>query len=259
MSTTRKAKVRRRQRSNPVLGNVESSHETLVISAERRLRPYSYVLRKGNKFMKSKSFWMVLSMAVWLGCDTGNNVKVAIPSATAVSDDESLPNVAHPEFANWNQFPEKSFVVRRKVVSNSNGEVVATTKVWLESKSVDGVFVGSQITVKRPDMPLVDNGADLVRYPAVYRLPKGLDENQFYKPSMKAKETGKEVVKIGKLDFQATIYEWEESSEAGPTSVKLWRSDEIPGKLLRQEMFTKSSETTSIEEVTEINLGEEQS
>jgi hypothetical protein len=207
--------------------------------------------------MKSKSFWMVLSMAACLGCDMGNNSKAVIPSPTTVSTDESLPKVAHPEFANWNQFPEKSFIVRRKVVSNSSGEVVATTRVWLESKSADGVVVGSQVTVKRPDMPLVDNGADLVRYPAVYRLPKGMDENQFYKPSMKAKETGRDVVKIGERDFQATIYEWEESSEAGPTSVKLWRSDEFPGKLLRQEMFTKSSETMSKEELIEFQLGNE--
>ena len=73
--------------------------------------------------------------------------------------------------------------------------------------------------------------------------------------STKAKETGAEVIEIGMREFNTTIFEWEESNETGPMTVKLWRSDEIPGKILRQELFTKSTSTKSFEEVTELNLG----
>jgi hypothetical protein len=209
--------------------------------------------------MKLKVIGIVLGGLLLVGCDQVDRSTGPAQPVTKKSAEESLPSVAHPEYVHWSKFPAKSLVMRRKVVSNPNGEVVATTKMWLESKSSDSVSVGSHITVKRPDMPLADNGEDFVSYPATYELPKGFEESQFYLPSMKAKEVGKEIVRIGKSEFQATIFEWEERSEAGPTTVKLWRSDEIPGKLLRQELFTESSETKSIEEATEFKLGNEPS
>jgi hypothetical protein len=207
--------------------------------------------------MTSKCAWLVFISVFSLGCDSSNVSRNTAKTPAAPMEDLTLPEVAHPEFVSWNRFPAKSTLTRKKIVSNANGEVVVTTRLWLESKSPEGVTVGSQIIVKRPEMPVVDNGEDFVKYPAKYRLPKGFTESQFYLPSAKAKETGKELVQIGSDAFEATIYEWKETSEAGPTSVKLWRSDEVPGKLLRQEMYTKSSETNSIEEVLGLRLGPE--
>ncbi len=207
--------------------------------------------------MNAKLSWMILGVVTLLGCDLRKESKATnqLPIVNAV--DETLPKVVHPEFANWSRFPEKSFVVRKRVVSNSGGSVIVMTKLWLERKDENGVSVGSQVTVQRPDEPIVENGADIVSYPATYRLPKGMDEARFLQPSTKAKETGAEVIEIGMREFNTTIFEWEESNETGPMTVKLWQSDEIPGKIVRQELFTKSTATKSIEEVTELNLGNE--
>ena len=112
--------------------------------------------------------------------------------------------------------------------------------------------MGSQVTVERPNEQIVENDENTVSYPATYRLPAGMDEARFSLPSAKAKETGTETVKIGETEFETKIFEWEESSEAGPTSVKLWRSEAIPGKIVRQEMFTKQIETKSTEEIIEL-------
>ena len=183
------------------------------------------------------------------GCDDvgkPSNANRQLPQVSAV--DESLPRVSHPEFANWSQFAEKSFVVRKRVISSAGGKVLVTTKMWLEKKDADGVSVGSQVTVERPNEPIVKNDDDFVSYPATYRLPKGLDAARLDQPSAKAKETGTEVVQIGDKKLQTRIFEWEERNETGPMTVKLWRSDEIPGKIVRQEMFTKSTE-----EVTEFH------
>ena len=204
--------------------------------------------------MNSKSHWMTLGIVVFFGCNRGDTLKQTLQTAAVQTVHETLPSVAHPDYANWSRFPENSFVRRRKVVSNSSGEVVVTTKMWLETRTEKFVSVGSRVTVKRPDEPIAENDADLVNFPATYRLPKGMEESQFYLPSMNAKKTGTEAIKVGTSEFQATIYEWEESSEAGPTTVKLWRSDDIPGRFLRQELYTKSSETMSTEEVTEVEL-----
>ncbi len=204
--------------------------------------------------MKTKSGWLFFGLGVCFGCDLVNEPKKTIQMPAVSAVDESLPKAIHPEYANWSQFPEKSFVKRKRLVSNANGTVVVTTKMWLEKKDADEVLVGSQVTVERPNEPTVENGDDIVRYPATYRVPKGMDEARFLLPSAKAKETGAEVIKIGNLDFNTKVFEWEESNETGPMTVKLWRSDEIPGKIVRQELFTKSTETKSSEEVIEHNL-----
>ena len=204
--------------------------------------------------MKTKSGWVILGLAVWMGCDAGNASpgKIVLPPMSAV--DESLPKVAHPEYVNWSQFEEKDFVVRKRLVTNASGTVVVITKSWLDKKEPDRVSVGSQVTVERPNEPIVENDENIVSYPATYRLPAGMDEARFSLPSAKAKETGTETVKIGETEFETKIFEWEESSEAGPTSVKLWRSEAIPGKIVRQEMFTKQIETKSTEEIIELKL-----
>lgn len=204
--------------------------------------------------MKKKSLWIAVGLASCIGCGSENKVNVAAAPANQKTEAENLPKVAYPEFVNWSKFPENASVKRRKVVSNTHGEVIVTTKVWLKSKSAESVTVGSQITVQRPEMPIVKNDDDFVQFPATYRLPKGLTEDQFYLPSAKAKETGTEKIKVGEREFNATIFEWTESSEAGPSSVKLWRSDEMPGRFIRQELITKGIETTSLEEVTEVEI-----
>ncbi len=205
--------------------------------------------------MNTKLSWMILGVVMLNGCDLRNESKAMNQWPIVNAVDETLSKVAHPEFANWSRFPEKSFVVRKRVVSNSGGSVIVITKLWLERKDENAVSVGSQVTVQRSDQPDVENGADIVSYPATYRLPKGMDEARFLTPSNKAKETGAEIIEIGKLKFKTKIFEWEESNETGPMTVKLWRSDEMPGKIVRQELFTKSTSTKSIEEVTELNLG----
>lgn len=193
-------------------------------------------------------------MTAIVGCGSSNasNSKIVLPIVQTA--DESLPSVAHPEFANWSQFEEKASVVRKRLVENANGTVVVTTKMWLDKKDENEVRVGSQVTVERPNEPAVENDVDIVRYPAKYRLPKGMDESRFYLPSAKAKETGTESVKVGENEIETKVFEWEENNESGPMTVKLWRSDKIPGKIVRQELFTKSSATKSTEEVIELRL-----
>jgi len=197
---------------------------------------------------------MLLGMMAIVGCGSSNdsNSKIVLPSVQTV--DESLRSVAHPEFVNWSQFDEKATVVRKRFVENANGTVVVTTKMWLDKKDENEVRVGSQVTVERPNEPKLENDVDIVRYPATFRLPNGMDEARFYLPSAKAVETGTETIKIGENEFETKIFEWEESNETGPMTVRLWQSDKIPGKIVRQEMLTKSSSTKTKEDVIELQL-----
>ncbi len=206
--------------------------------------------------MRWSAIWLALVLSSWflLGCTPNNGTTTNVPLATVSAVDESQPELDHPEYANWSKFPVQSYVIRQRTVTNSNGKVIVTSKIWLESKSEKGVEVGSQVKVERPGERTVDNPSDIVMHAAKFRLPKGMNQDQFYRPSAKAKETGTEKMKVGDLEFEATVYEWEENNEAGPMTVKLWRCDQIPGRIARQEMFTKSSETKTIEELIEVTL-----
>jgi hypothetical protein len=51
----------------------------------------------------------------------------------------------------------------------------------------------------------------------------------------------------------AELFEWSESNETGPMTVKLWRSNEVPGRIVRQEMLIESSQTKTIEKLTAVS------
>jgi hypothetical protein len=67
---------------------------------------------------------------------------------------------------------------------------------------------------------------------------------------MKAKLSGEETRSACGREYQTELFTWDERNEAGPMTVKLWRTDDIPGRMLRQEINGRNHE--SIEEVVEI-------
>jgi hypothetical protein len=201
--------------------------------------------------MKIKIGWIGSLVVVSGGCDMGAKQTV-VPAVSSRQD--ALPQVVHPEFENWGRFNEQATVVRKRTVSNSNGSVLVTTKMWLEKKNSTGVWVGSKVTVERGNEPMVENDQDIVNYPAHFKLPAGLDEAFFRLPSPKAKAIGNETIRVGSQEFPTQVYEWTESNETGPMTVKLWQCMDVPGKLVKQEMFVPSSKTQTTEELVEIKL-----
>jgi hypothetical protein len=74
----------------------------------------------------------------------------------------------------------------------------------------------------------------------------------FQLPSQKAKRVAEEELEIAGRKIQAEVFEWTESNETGPMQVKLWRSNDIPGRIARQEMLIEASQTKTIEEIREV-------
>ena len=91
-----------------------------------------------------------------------------------------------------------------------------------------------------------------IEYPASFRLPPKMDASKFALPAQNAEATGQESIQFDGKDYQAVIYSWTGSSEAGPTKNKMWFSNEIPGRLLRHEMSCKAF--TSNENIAAIEI-----
>ena len=181
----------------------------------------------------------------------------ASTSPVVDAPEENLPEVAHPEYAHWSQFPIGSTTVRKKEVTSENGKVVVTTSIKLIAKDEKQVVVESQITVERGSDPKVVNPPFTAEYPATFRLPKSMTIDQFQLPSLKAKLVGEEELTVLGKQYKAQKYSWQESNEAGPMDLVVWRVDGIPGRTAREESVTGSLQNKSLEEVIEIVIPEQ--
>jgi len=124
-----------------------------------------------------------------------------------------------------------------------------TTKLRLTEKTSDKVVVESQITVDRVGEGRIENPPSSTSFPAQFRLPAGMQIEQFSLPSLKAKLVGDETRSAAGREYQAQLFTWQERNETGPMTVRYWRSDAMPGRLVRQEITGENHK--SVEEAVE--------
>ena len=193
-----------------------------------------------------------------VGCGTRESsdgkVKQADSGGVQSNGSESYPVAINPQFGNWSRFQVGTKVVRRKEVTNPNGTVVETETLVLTDKSDTKVAVESQMLVERHDGTRIDNPSQTFEFAATFRVPPSVSLEQFQWPSLKAIRTGTEKVVLSEKEYEADVFEWTESNEAGPMSVKLLSCDDFPGRKIRQEMFTQKTDTRSIENIVAVDL-----
>ena len=197
-----------------------------------------------------RTLFVLFLVGLFAACTPSN--KPILPSSAEQPQSDTGESITHPEFANWSQFNVGAKATRYRVVTNEYGEVRVTTTFFLEEKSDDHVTVRSQVDVERPDRPLEQNPPQSTRFEAKFSLPRGLTEEFFKLPNAKAKLVGEEKMEVAGRQVEAEVYEWTESNEAGPMAIKLWRSNAVPGRIIRQEMLIESSKTKTVEEMKEV-------
>lgn len=195
----------------------------------------------------------VVLVLVCAGCESSKK-PILPPKVESPQRDPASPAtvIVHPEYANWSQFPLGAQVTRSRIVSNKNGEVKVTTVLSLQDKTDDHVIVNSQVNVQRPGEPLEENPSEMTKFVARFELPAGMSEEFFQLPAAKAKRVGEESLDVHGKTILAEIYEWTENNEAGPMSIKLWRSNQVPGRIVRQEMVIEASQTKTLEELSSV-------
>lgn len=192
----------------------------------------------------SFSLGALLLVATLLGCFGSSSTPVAVTPPTKEGE-----KAIHPEYRNWSQFEEGAKIVRQKHVENDKDFVDVTTTMRLVSKNADRVVVESQVNVQRPNRELEVNPVDQVEYPAEFLIPPGMKKESFELPSLKAEYVGEETVEIAGKSLLAKKYRWTEHNETGPMQVIVWRSDQIPGRMLKQSQSADAIKMKSSEEV----------
>lgn len=202
-------------------------------------------------FRSLVAFAWTVTVALCGGCDvSGKYPPVVVDPAPPAVEGAMVPT---PQFVHWDQFPVETHVTRRKTVTNPDGSITVTTTQRLIEKTDKKITVQQQKTVERPEGRTEFSAQDLV-FAASFRLPPNLTEEQFALPALKAKLTGRETIEVAGQTYDAEVFEWEEVNEAGPMPIKIWRSNAVPGQILREEMLIRNNNQESSEEIIEIAI-----
>jgi hypothetical protein len=216
--------------------------------------------------MRSSSalpFLPMIAVVLMLGCGTGGNnpqspaVAVGPVPSGSTPPAADLPLVSDLNYANWKKYPVGT-TVRRKKVSTSTKEpgktLIETSTLTLAEATDAKVVVETQITVEKSGYATVTNPPMKLQYLAAFRVPPGLTAEAMQAPDLKAKVTGEETVQVLGKEYKAKVYEWMGSTESGPMPIKLWLSDDMPGRQVKSEFKMEKGTSTAVEEVIEVKL-----
>jgi len=185
----------------------------------------------------------------------------SIPAPPAPPPPPSGPPVEHPDYAAWKRFKPGTVVTRQAVVTRKDTaiEVIITETFRLVALSAQGVTVERQKTVERvgEEAGVTVSPAETRTSPAAFSLPAGLSEDGFRKPSLEAKRVGEETLTVLGKTYKCDVFGFTNPTDgAGPMGVKVWWSDDMPGRVVQQSMLIAGSGTQTREIVTKLTLGE---
>jgi hypothetical protein len=173
----------------------------------------------------------------------------------------SGPLIEHPDYAAWKRFKPGTVVTRKAVVTRkgTTNEVVITESFRLAALSASEVKVERQKTVERigEEAGVTTSPPDSRTSPATFPLPTGLTEDGFRKPSLEAKRVGEETLMVLGKQYKCQVFSFSNPTDgAGPMAVKVWWSDDMPGRVVQQTMTIAGSGTETRETVASLTLTE---
>lgn len=189
-------------------------------------------------------------LLVFLGCVPEQPVTVVPPPKVYSGD-----LVPHPEYVNWSQFPVGTQVVRKDALASENGDLFQLTTLRLAKKSEAAVVVESQTTIQRAGKDEIGEVLEM-EYPAEFQIPDGMELDQFTAPSLTAELKGNETIDVAGKTFEADLFEFVDTAEAGPCAVTVWRSNDIPGKQAKKQIIGPDGNQLSSSETIEISIPE---
>lgn len=165
------------------------------------------------------------------------------------------PQVLNRDFANWSRFPVGTTVKTKSVTLKGTLHVTSIETLRLVEKSDYELVVERQNTTERNDGSHgAINPPERRTYRKSFSLPAGMNEDDFAKPALKAKSAGNETIEILGKKYDAEVFTWTDQTESGPLEIKIWRSDEMPGRLLKQSITLVKGDKTTNESVIELMI-----
>jgi hypothetical protein len=164
-------------------------------------------------------------------------------------------NVDNPEFLAWASSKKGTSVVYRTIVKDAKNSTEVLSRVTLIEVGRDKLVLETSglVKSKAEDFKTAAQNRDV---PRQVPLPKELTRDDYLlgkPPGTKAE--GTEVLKIGGKEIKTRWYEYAADVAGTRTEAKLWLSDSVPGRMVRNEMKTtgrlKSTIQTELVEIKE--------
>jgi hypothetical protein len=165
----------------------------------------------------------------------------------------SGPPVLNQDFANWNRFPIGTTVKIKSQTVRGTLHVTSIETLKLVEKSDTELVVERQNTTARNDGTHgAINPPERRTYRKTFALPPGMSEADFAKPALKANALGQETVEILGQKYETDVFTWIDQTESGPLEITLWRSDEMPGRIVKQTMILVRGDKTTTDTLIEL-------
>ena len=194
---------------------------------------------------------LLASLAGVAGC--GPRPVTPAPSAVPAAPVGEV--VENPEYANWSRFPVGTTVTRRAVARRGDAETVSVEQTRLVTADGQSITLERRGTTTRSDGSLDRvNPPDARVVAKSFALPSGMSAADFAKPNPRAKLAGTEDIEVAGKRDTASIYQWEDGTEAGPMRVRVWFAPEFPGRVLKQSMTVDGTATTTTETVESVTI-----
>ena len=191
---------------------------------------------------------LILLAAGLCGCGPSSANVTPVP---APQNTDTWKQVDNPDYLNWKKYPPGTTVVRTSTSTSGGTSVTSVETFTLKAVTDDAATVTRQNTTTRSDGSYTKaNESEERTVAARIRVHPDLKPADFQKPDLKAKEAGKEKVKCLDKEVECVRWEWSNGTEAGPMKVVSWLSDEVPGRIVKQEMTVAAIKSVTTETVT---------
>jgi hypothetical protein len=164
------------------------------------------------------------------------------------------PTATHPEYANWSRFKVGTQVKRKETLTSDQGDVVTLRSYKLVERTDDQIVLELQFHVTRNDGLVINNPPSKNVIKKQFQVPAGMTIEQFAKPDLNAKEVGEGKNIVLGATYNTKVFAWKNGTETGDMHIKAWFSDEIPGRIVRQEIKLPGKSGTAIDEVTDVTV-----
>jgi hypothetical protein len=201
------------------------------------------------------SFVFTMAIAGVAGCD-GQPARAPRPVARpAAVDSVDLPVADNLDYVNWKSFQVGTSVTRKSVTRVGENYTASVETLKLLAANDTEVVVERQNTTERSDGSYkAINPPEKRTYVKSFRVPRGMKVEDLQKPALAAKEVGEDLVTVCGKSVKARVFQWSDRSDVGEMQVRLWLSDEIPGRIVKQEIKVPATKSQTLEEVTEMTV-----
>jgi hypothetical protein len=197
----------------------------------------------------------IIALTTTLGCQSRSappQNPVAAPAVAAQAADDR-PTFENLDYANWKTFKVGTTITRRTETRIGANATISVDTYKLLDVNDRELVVERQNTTERTDGSYKKvNLPEKRTYAKSFKIPRGMKAEDFERPNPTAKEAGEETLTVCGKAITAKVYKWTDRVESGPMAVTVWVSDEVPGRIVKQEMKVAAIKSETVEIITEM-------